>query len=801
MRLRSLAVSMAAVVAWSCGSSGKGDAVPELPAEDLTATYTGWWIGSQVGSASGTARPSETVGIEITRESANHLRLGDTCPDGSATPALVTGAATLVIPSYTCPVAALGGCPSVAITWSGGSATLDAGVLSLQLAGRVAGCGQAFDVTVQFDGLRDAPPPAVASFAPAWAAMGDPGLTLVVAGSGFAPRAVVRLDGTALPTAFVSATELRATLAKRDLELARAATITVVNVDAQVSLPATFEVRNPAPAPLAVAPDSIAAGTAGATVAINGSGFVPTSVASCDGTRRMTTYVAPTRIQVALGAEDLAVGRDASITVTNPGPGGGTSGPVVLHVLNPVPAPTGVSPASLPLGGPRSFATVSGAGFAAGATVTWNGSPRRTLVASPNLLSVEILPGDLSQAGTAELAVVNSPPGGGSAVAGSLAIEAPPAAASRSVAYQIDPAHSGHARSGGTLAFPAQKAWSVALPDAASYPLVAGGKVFLLVRASASGGYGARLYALDLATGTTSWGPVAIAGTYFWSAHAYEDGKLFVVSGDGRLSSFDAATGAPGWSVSLPGQYAFSAAPSAEGGTVYVGGAGVGGTLYAVDAATGNVRWTRQVSNGDQSSPAVAPDAVYVSYPCQVYKVDRPTGGILWHHSTGCSGGGGKTAAYADGELFVRDVSNGAAAPGAVHDAFDGTVTGSFGSGWSTPPIPAVAGGTRFQLFSGVLERWGRGATAAAWSFRGDGVLTSAPIVVDDAVIVGSSAGRVYAIDAATGLERWSDTVGSAVPAPDEHNVSQPLTGLGFGEGHLVVPAGSTVSAWRVVAP
>jgi hypothetical protein len=41
----------------------------------------------------------------------------------------------------------------------------------------------------------------------------------------------------------------------------------------------------------------------------------------------------------------------------------------------------------------------------------------------------------------------------------------------------------------------------------------------------------------------------------------------------------------------------------------------------------------------------------------------------------------------------------------------------------------------------------------------------------------------------------WSTSVGAAIPAPDEQNATQ-LTGLGAGQGLLVVPAGSTLSAY-----
>jgi hypothetical protein len=38
--------------------------------------------------------------------------------------------------------------------------------------------------------------------------------------------------------------------------------------------------------------------------------------------------------------------------------------------------------------------------------------------------------------------------------------------------------------------------------------------------------------------------------------------------------------------------------------------------------------------------------------------------------------------------------------------------------------------------------------------------------------------------------------VGSGIPAPDEQSVSQPLTGLGAGQGLLVVPSGDLLSAY-----
>jgi len=367
---------------------------------------------------------------------------------------------------------------------------------------------------------------------------------------------------------------------------------------------------------------------------------------------------------------------------------------------------------------------------------------------------------------------------------------------SQSVTYQIDYAHSGRAAFGTPLTFPDNPAWSVTLNGAASYPVIADGKVFVI---TGSGGnpYGTTLYALDQQTGSVVWGPVFISGTYFRSGHAYDHGKVFVINFDGLLRSFDGATGQAGWSTQLPGQYAFSSPPTAINGIVYVGGAGSGGTLYAVDESNGNVIWSAAVANGDQSSPTVSSDGVFVSYPCQTYKFDPLTGSSLWNNSGGCSGGGGRTSAYANGLLYVRDEISAVAQ---ILDAATGAQIGTFNAAFPTP-IPAFSTQTGFFQSTGTLQGIDLSSHSVLWSFVGDGNLVSAPIVIDQFVIVGSSSGNVYAVDAATGSQVWSKNAGASIEGPDEHNVSQPLTGFGAGEGYLIVPAGSKLTAWHISGP
>ena len=63
-------------------------------------------------------------------------------------------------------------------------------------------------------------------------------------------------------------------------------------------------------------------------------------------------------------------------------------------------------------------------------------------------------------------------------------------------------------------------------------------------------------------------------------------------------------------------------------------------------------------------------------------------------------------------------------------------------------------------------------------------------------VYVGSQTGKLYALDLADGHEVWETNVGAPITGPDERNAGNPLSGLGAGQGLLVVPAGTQLSAY-----
>lgn len=353
-----------------------------------------------------------------------------------------------------------------------------------------------------------------------------------------------------------------------------------------------------------------------------------------------------------------------------------------------------------------------------------------------------------------------------------------------SVAYQHDPAHDGRSLDTSFVA-PFTQAWSTELGGTVGYPLIADGRVFVTV-AHASG-YGNDVEALSLATGERLWGPTSIGGTYWTGSIAYDAGRVFAINYDGKLTALDAATGAVAWSRQLAGQYAFTSPPTAVDGTVYVGGAGSGGTLYAVDEASGSTEWTAAVANGDDSSPAVDDSGVYVSYACeQAYRFDL-AGSMIWHHDTDCEGGGGRTPVLYDGRLYIRDD---AGKPPAVLDGATGAQTATYAAG----PAPAFDGRHMAAVSGGVLSVSDVSTGDPIWHTAG-GDYTTAPLIANGYVIEGRANGSVEARQVQDGRLAWSGQAGAALLSPDEHNATI-LTGLAEGDGALAVPAGSTLTVF-----
>jgi len=174
--------------------------------------------------------------------------------------------------------------------------------------------------------------------------------------------------------------------------------------------------------------------------------------------------------------------------------------------------------------------------------------------------------------------------------------------------------------------------------------------------------------------------------------------------------------------------------PVIAGGTLYVGS--TDGSLYAVDAASGEERWQASVGSPVSSSPAVAHGLViFGSRDGAFHAVHASTGQPEWRFETG--------------DLLPWEWGL---------------------EGWDIyTSSPVLADSVVvFGAGDGSLYALQAATGAELWRFDTDGRIRSTPAIVDGIVFAGSTDGIVYALDLASGSEVWRHaTEGAGMTSAD----------------------------------
>jgi hypothetical protein len=261
------------------------------------------------------------------------------------------------------------------------------------------------------------PAPVASSLAPASAMAGGAGFMLTVNGSGFAPTSVVKFNGGARTTTFVSATQITAAITPADIATAGTANVVVTNPapGGGTSANLQFTINNPSNLTItSLSPSSATAGGAAFTLTVNGTGFANGATVNFGANPAITpSSVTSTQIIATVPAADIATSGTSNVTVTNPPPGGGTSGPQAFTVNNPVPTEISIVPPSATAGSAAFTLTVNGTGFVSGSAVKFNGAAKATTFVSATQVTAAIAAADIATAGTVNVAVTNPAPGGG----------------------------------------------------------------------------------------------------------------------------------------------------------------------------------------------------------------------------------------------------------------------------------------------------------------------------------------------------------------------------------------------------
>jgi outer membrane protein assembly factor BamB len=317
-----------------------------------------------------------------------------------------------------------------------------------------------------------------------------------------------------------------------------------------------------------------------------------------------------------------------------------------------------------------------------------------------------------------------------------------------------------------------------------SSPAVAGDVVYI---ASTDGS----LYAVNRGDGTQKWkfdskGPIA-------SSPAVAGGVVIVSSVDGLIYGVDAATGASKWTFKTKGERRFTApgihgaipntermpdpfdvflsSPVVANGVAYIGSGDQ--NVYALDAATGALKWTFATGDVVHASPAVANGVVYIgSWDRNLYAIDASTGRERWRYTTGNDTtiynqiGIASSAAVAGGLVFVggRD--------GHFHvvDAATGQLKWKHNNrgGW-TIASPAVKDGiVYFPTSDGTRFKALEAATGnVKFDLQNKAVSFSSPALAGNVAFYGTSDGYLNAVSLTDGtLKATFQTDGSRENGP-----------------------------------
>jgi hypothetical protein len=272
------------------------------------------------------------------------------------------------------------------------------------------------------------PLPTATSINPATMPAGAAGTTITVTGTGFVSTSAVRCNGVAIQTTFSSTTQIFGFFPANTFPVGGTRTIAVFSPGPGGGETAglTLTIENPAPVLINATPNLISVGSPATPIALTGSDFVATCNIVIDGFGVATTFVDANNLTAMVPSSLLAVVGTRSVSVTNPAPGGGTTGSVSLNVVNPVPQVASITPAVVGAGSAAFVVAVTGSSFVSGSMVMFDGSTGlSTSFADANHVTALVPAALVTSPGAHSISVFNPMPGGGLSNSVSLGVENP----------------------------------------------------------------------------------------------------------------------------------------------------------------------------------------------------------------------------------------------------------------------------------------------------------------------------------------------------------------------------------------
>jgi outer membrane protein assembly factor BamB len=210
--------------------------------------------------------------------------------------------------------------------------------------------------------------------------------------------------------------------------------------------------------------------------------------------------------------------------------------------------------------------------------------------------------------------------------------------------------------------------------------------------------------------------------------------------------------------------------PAYYGGHVFV--AEIGGALIALNSKTGRIDWKRDLDAHLESSPLIVGKTLYIGTDSnQVLALDTANGHKVWEYK-------GHAAikaspSYNKGLIYVGNYQSGMLALSAKTGKVvwrtntSKEAPGGEGGFYSSPSI--AFGHVYAARDDGVVFAFDRISGKIDWSFPTGGAVYGSPAVAKvpgtpATVYIGSENGRLFALAAKDGHERWHQDVGGPIP-------------------------------------
>lgn len=277
-------------------------------------------------------------------------------------------------------------------------------------------------------------------------------------------------------------------------------------------------------------------------------------------------------------------------------------------------------------------------------------------------------------------------------------------------------------------------------------------------------------------------------GGELYGAPVTANGILYVTSKAGVLYAVDAATGNEIWTREVT-SYVTRASPAVVDGVVYVGG---GFSFSALDATTGEERWSVPMQYGGHASPTVRDGLVVVSsQQGWIFALDAGSGETAWRLPTegivfGAAAMTDDAVMYGSDEGLVYSV-----------DRISGTSNWRVSVSGGVYATPVVFGETILVTTkAGELHALDRQSGDRLWSSNHGSA--HPPATNGDIVVLAASDGGIYGLDATTGEQRWLYPSGKqAQTAPA---IAGNLAVVGTGNSLLALDIESGEAAWYYLA-